>query len=79
MDGHQVVQNCANRYVYVPPLCIRLLEDLDMDLGWEFNRMTGMILGRYKGDAKRRVDWMGVNAGLDAKALWPYGQHPEAS
>lgn len=44
-----------------------------MDVGGEFNRVSGMILGRYKGDAKRRVDWMGGNAGLDAKALWPYG------
>lgn len=79
MDSHQVIQNCANRYVYVPPLCIRLLEDLDIDVGRELNRVNGMILGRYKGDVKRKVDWIGSNAGLDAKALWPYGQHHESS
>src|SRR5699024_8994933 len=48
MDSHQVIHNCTNRYVYVPPLCIRLLEGLDMDVGREFNRVSGMILGRYK-------------------------------
>lgn len=75
MDGHQVIQNSATRLVYTPPLCIQLLEDLNMAVGREFNRVGGMILGRYK-DAKRRVDWTGCNAGLDAKTLWPYGYLP---
>lgn len=73
MDSHHVIQNSIGQLNYRQPFCIDHLEELDWRFGQVFNRVSGLVLSRYKGNARKKLDWTGCNAGLNPKGLWPYG------